>query len=54
MGSPTRKFDFSSMNIVKTKLCNKIEDDILMDFLISNIKREITIKISIKSIIDDF
>lgn len=54
MGNPTRKFGFSSMNIVKTKLCNKIEDDFLVDFLILYIKREITIKISIKSIIDDF
>jgi hypothetical protein len=42
------------MNIVKTRLRNKIEDEFLMDSLIVYIEREVAATINIDSIIDDF
>jgi hypothetical protein len=42
------------MNIVKSRLCNKIEDNFLMVSLIVYIEKEIVAKFSIDSIIDDF
>ena len=42
------------MNIVKSRLCNKIEDNFLMVSLIVYIEKEIATKFSIDSIIDDF
>ncbi|XP_062170522.1 uncharacterized protein LOC133876256 [Alnus glutinosa] len=45
---------FSAMNIVKTRLRNKIEDEFLTDSLMVYIEREIAATISIDSIIDDF
>ena len=45
---------FSAMNIIKNRLCNKIEDDFLMDSMILYIEKEIVAKFGTKSIIDDF
>jgi hypothetical protein len=45
---------FSTMNIVKTKLRNKIEDEFLTNSLMLYIEREITVTFSTDSIIDDF
>jgi hypothetical protein len=45
---------FSVMNIVKTRLRNKIEDEFLTDSLMVYIEREVATTISIDSIIDDF
>eukprot|EP00268_Persea_americana_P003037 TRINITY_DN1090_c0_g2_i2.p1 TRINITY_DN1090_c0_g2~~TRINITY_DN1090_c0_g2_i2.p1 ORF type:complete len:169 (+),score=19.99 TRINITY_DN1090_c0_g2_i2:458-964(+) len=42
----TTKRSFSTMNIVKTRLCNKMEDDFLSDSLIVYIEREIAEKLS--------
>ena len=42
------------MNIVKTKLRSKMEDDFLSDSLIVYIEKEIAEKLSTESIIDDF
>ena len=42
------------MNIIKTRLRNKIEDDFLSDSLIVYIEKEIAEKLSTESIIDDF
>jgi hypothetical protein len=42
------------MNIVKTKLRNKIEDEFLTDSLMVYIEREVVATISIDSIIDYF
>jgi len=50
----TTKRAFSAMNIVKTRLCNKIEDEFLMDSLMVYIEREVVATISTDSIIDDF
>jgi hypothetical protein len=45
---------FSAMNIIKIKLCNKIEDEFLTNFLMVYIEREVDATISIDSIIDNF
>jgi hypothetical protein len=50
----TTKRAFSAMNIVKTRLCNKIEDEFLVDSLMVYIEREVVATISIYSIIDGF
>jgi len=45
---------FSVMNIVKTRLCNRIDDDFLANYLIVYIKKEIAERFTIDMIIDDF
>ena len=45
---------FSTMNIVKTRLRNKMEDDFLTDSMLLYIEREITQSFSTDLIIDDF
>ena len=45
---------FSTMNIVKTKLRYKMEDEYLADNLIVNIEREIVETFDSNSILDDF
>ncbi|XP_060965689.1 uncharacterized protein LOC133034594 [Cannabis sativa] len=50
----TTKRSFSAMNIVKTTLHNKIEDEFLSDCLLVYIEREIAKKFSMDSLIDDF
>jgi hypothetical protein len=42
------------MNIVKTRLRNKIKDEFFTDFLMVYIEREVATTISIDSIVDDF
>ncbi|XP_062147873.1 uncharacterized protein LOC133856850 [Alnus glutinosa] len=54
VSTPTTEQAFSAMNIVKTRLRNKIEDEFLMDSLMVYIEREVATTISIDSIIDDF
>ncbi|XP_060972576.1 uncharacterized protein LOC115696806 [Cannabis sativa] len=50
----TTERSFSAMNIVKTTLRNKMEDEFLSDCLLVYIEREIAKKFSIDSLIDDF
>ena len=45
---------FSTMNIIKNRLRNKMEDDFLMDSMILYIEKEIAAKFGTESIIDDF
>jgi hypothetical protein len=45
---------FSAMNIIKTRLHNKIEDEFLTDFLMLYIEKEITVTLCTDSTIDDF
>ena len=45
---------FSAMNIVKTKLKTKIEDDFIRDVVVISIERELVDTLCIDSIIDDF
>jgi len=54
VSTATTERAFSAMNIVKTRLRNKIEDEFLTDFLMVYIEREVAATISIDSIIDDF
>jgi len=54
VSTATTERAFSAMNIVKTRLRNKIEDEFLMDSLIVYIEREVAATINIDSIIDDF
>ena len=42
------------MNVIKTSICNEIEDEFLMDILILFIKRNIFITLNMESIINDF
>ncbi|XP_021719080.1 uncharacterized protein LOC110686799 [Chenopodium quinoa] len=45
---------FSAMNIVKTQLRSKMEDDFLRDVLVVYIEKEIAVEFSVESLIDDF
>ncbi|KAL6526304.1 hypothetical protein OROMI_029944 [Orobanche minor] len=45
---------FSTMNIVKTRIRNKMEDEFLNDSLILYIERELAEKITLDEIIEDF
>ncbi len=51
VSTTTTERTFSAMNIVKSRLHNKMEDDFLMDSLIMYIEKEIAAKFSIDSII---
>jgi len=42
------------MKIVKTRLCNRMEDDFLANYLIVYIEKEIAKRVIIDMIIDDF
>ena len=44
----------SVMKIVKTKLCNRMEDDFFANYLIVYIEKEIAERFTIDMIIDDF
>ena len=44
---------FSAMKLLKTRLRNKMEDDFLRDYMIFYIEREIAMKFTTDSIIDD-
>ena len=44
---------FSAMKLLKTRLRNKMEDDFLRDCMIVYIEREIAMKFTTDSIIDD-
>ena len=54
VSTATTERPFSAMNIIKTRLHNKIEDEFLTDSLILFIEKEIMGTHSIDSIIDDF
>lgn len=54
VSTATTERSFLAMNIVKTRLRSKMDDDFLSDSLIVYIEKEIAEKLSTKSIIDDF
>ncbi|XP_060965214.1 uncharacterized protein LOC133034190 [Cannabis sativa] len=54
VSTATTERSFSAMNLVKTTLRNKMEDEFLSDCLLVYIERETAKKFSIDSIIDDF
>jgi len=45
---------FSMMKIVKTRLCNRMENGFLANYLIVYIEKEIVERFTIDMIIDDF
>jgi hypothetical protein len=54
VSTTTTEQTFSVMNIIKTMLRNKIEDEFLTDSLMLYIEKEIPATLSTDSIIDDF
>jgi hypothetical protein len=54
VSTATTERAFLAMNIIKTRLCNKIEDEFLTDSLMLYIEKEIAATLSTDSIIDDF
>jgi hypothetical protein len=53
VSTTTTERAFSAMNIIKTRLRNKIEDEFLTDSLMLYIEKEIAATLSTDSIIDD-
>ena len=54
ISTATTEQAFSAMNVIKTDLRNKMEDEFLSDAMMLFIERDIAATISINSIIDDF
>ena len=54
VSTATTERAFSVMNVIKTDLRNKMEDEFLLDAMMLFIDRDITATISTDSIIDDF
>ncbi|XP_057452984.1 uncharacterized protein LOC130744837 [Lotus japonicus] len=54
VSSATIERVFSAMKVIKTRLCNKMEDDFLTDYMVVYIEKEIPEKYSSDMIIDDF
>lgn len=50
----TTKKAYSTINIIKTRLYNKIEDDFLVNYLIIYIEKKIAKNFIINYIIDEF
>ena len=53
VSTATTERAFSAMKLLKTRLRNKMEDDFLRDCMIVYIEREIAMKFTTDSIIDD-
>jgi hypothetical protein len=54
VSTTTTERAFSAMKIVKTKLCNRMKDDFLANYLIVYIVKEIAERFTIDMIIEDF
>jgi hypothetical protein len=54
VSTATTERAFSTMNIIKTRLRNKIEDEFLTDSLMLYIEKEIAATLSTDSVIDYF
>ena len=54
VSTTTTEWAFSVMKIVKTKLCNRMKDDFLVNYLIVYIVKEIAERFTIDMIIEDF
>ena len=54
ISTATTERAFSAMNVIKTNLRNKMEDEFLSDTMMLFIERDIAATISMDSIIDDF
>ena len=54
ISTTTTERAFSAMNVIKTDLRNKMEDEFLSNTMMLFIERDIAVTISTDSIIDDF
>nr|KAJ0203223.1 hypothetical protein LSAT_V11C500276980 [Lactuca sativa] len=54
VSTATTERSFSAMNLIKTRLRNKMEDEFLNDSLVLHFERELAEKISLETIIEDF
>jgi hypothetical protein len=54
VSTATTERAFSAMKIIKTRLCNKMEDDFLANSLVIYIEMEIAEIFDLDSILDDF
>ena len=54
VSTATTERSFSAMNIVKTRIRNKMDDEFLNDSLLLFIEREVAEKISLEEIVEDF
>ena len=54
VSTATTERAFSAMKLVKSRLRNKMEDEFLRDCLIIYIEREIALKFTTDTLIDDF
>nr|KYP55809.1 hypothetical protein KK1_002034 [Cajanus cajan] len=54
VSTATTERAFSAMKIIKTSLCNKMEDGFLTDYMIVYIEKEIARRFTTDMIIDDF
>jgi hypothetical protein len=54
MSTATTERAFSAMKIVKTRLCNKMDDEFLVNSLVVYIERKISESFNLDSILDDF
>lgn len=54
VSTATTERTFSAMKLVKSRLRNKMEDEFLRDCLIIYIEREIALKFSTDTLIDEF
>ena len=54
ISTATTERAFSAMNVIKTDLCNKMEDEFLSNAMMLFIERDLAATISTDSIIDNF
>nr|KAJ0208585.1 hypothetical protein LSAT_V11C400170440 [Lactuca sativa] len=54
VSTATTERSFSAMNLIKTRLRNKMEDEFLNDSLVLHFERELAEKISLDTIVQDF
>ncbi|XP_023748588.1 uncharacterized protein LOC111896836 [Lactuca sativa] len=54
VSTATTERSFSAMNLIKTRLQNKMEDEFLNDSLVLHFERELAEKISLDTIVQDF
>ena len=54
VSTTTTKRDFSAIKLLKTRLCNRMEDELLVDNMIVYIEKEITGNFTMEMIIDEF
>ena len=54
VSTATTKRAFSTMKLLKTRLCNRMEDELLVDNMIVYIEKEIAGNLTVEMIMDEF